>query len=315
MTAASTPISRKRINIIATMRIWVSWQHTHTSVRYCEFILSTHAKLSKKSWQICPWHEIIISAHEPGIQPGGTWQRRRHTLKTGYCTKMKIISWNAQGKFREKFPEVRKLAGDIYVIQECENPLHCRNKVYREFAGGGLWWGDNPNKGLGIFVTPHIHITDNKWEPICLRQFACVRVNDDFDLLAVWAKIRYIEEYYIYHHLHAEKYHSRMIVMGDFNSNQQWDRKSGRGQRNHSSVVQMLANVELCSAYHHQQHEEQGQESTPTFFLHRHPDKPYHIDYAFVAPERIRDCYIETSEKWLTLSDHRPLVLEIEPWT
>lgn len=89
----------------------------------------------------------------------------------------------------------------------------------------------------------------------CLRQVACVRVNDSFDL---------------------------------------------------------LADAGLCSAYHHQQNEEQGKESTPTFFLHRHADKPYHIDYAFVAPERLRDCYIETSEHWLALSDHCPLILEIE---
>ena len=69
---------------------------------------------------------------------------------------MRIISWNAQGKFREKFPEIRKLSGDIYIIHECENPLHCRNREYREFAAGGLWWGDNKNKGLGIFVAPHV---------------------------------------------------------------------------------------------------------------------------------------------------------------
>ncbi len=225
---------------------------------------------------------------------------------------MKIISWNAQGKFREKFPEIRKLSGDVYIIQECENPLHCRNREYRDFAAGGLWWGDNKNKGLGIFVAPHVSIVDNEWEPFCLRQFACVRVNERFDLLAVWTKFRYIEEYYIYHHLHAAKYHPQMIVMGDFNSNKQWDGKPGRGQRNHSSVVRMLADVGLCSAYHHQQKEEQGKESTPTFFMHRHADKPYHIDYAFVAPERIRNCYIDTSANWLTFSDHRPLVLEIE---
>ena len=225
---------------------------------------------------------------------------------------MRIISWNAQGKFREKFPEIRKLSGDIYIIQECENPLHCRNREYRELATGGLWWGDNKNKGLGIFVAPHVSITDNAWESLCLRQFACVRVNDSFDLLAVWTKFRYIEEYYIYHHLHASKYHSQMVVMGDFNSNKQWDAKPSRGQRNHSSVVQMLADAGLCSAYHHIQNEAQGEESIPTFFLHRHADKSYHIDYAFVAPERIRDCHIETTTNWLAISDHRPLILEIE---
>ena len=50
----------------------------------------------------------------------------------------------------------------------------------------------------------------------------------------------------------------------------------------------------------------------PLFFLHRHADKSYHIDYAFVTPERIRDCYIETTTNWLAISDHRPLILEIE---
>ena len=165
---------------------------------------------------------------------------------------------------------------------------------------------------MGIFVAPHVSITDNAWEPLCLRQFACVRVNDSFDLLAVWTKFRYIEEYYIYHHLHAAKYNPQMVVMGDFNSNKKWDGKPGRGQRNHSSVVQMLAEVGLCSAYHHKQNEAQGEESIPTFFLHRHANKPYHIDYAFVSPERIRDCYIETTTNWLAISDHRPLILEIE---
>lgn len=225
---------------------------------------------------------------------------------------MRIVSWNASGKFREKFTFLEKFHADIYIIQECENPADCRNEKYRHFASGGLWWGDNKNKGLGIFTAPHIRITDNKWEPFCLRQFACVRVNDSFDLLAVWTKFRYIEEYYIYHHLHAAKYHSDMIVMGDFNSNKCWDYKHNRGERNHTAVVKLLSDIGLCSAYHHHQNEEQGEETTPTFFLYRHEHRSYHIDYAFVAPERIRSCHIDTDAEWLALSDHRPLVLDID---
>ena len=34
---------------------------------------------------------------------------------------MKIISWNANCKFREKYKDIAKLEADIYVIQECEN--------------------------------------------------------------------------------------------------------------------------------------------------------------------------------------------------
>lgn len=35
---------------------------------------------------------------------------------------MRIISWNANGKFCEKFSFILNEAADIYVIRECENP-------------------------------------------------------------------------------------------------------------------------------------------------------------------------------------------------
>lgn len=34
---------------------------------------------------------------------------------------MKIVSWNCNGKFREKFSVLQKLDADIYVVQECGN--------------------------------------------------------------------------------------------------------------------------------------------------------------------------------------------------
>ncbi len=34
---------------------------------------------------------------------------------------MKIVSWNCNGKFREKFFVLQKPDADIYVVQECGN--------------------------------------------------------------------------------------------------------------------------------------------------------------------------------------------------
>lgn len=72
----------------------------------------------------------------------------------------------------------------------------------------------------------------------------------------------------------------------------------------------MMAEAGLVSAWHEAQGEEQGRESVPTFHLHRHLDRPYHIDYAFVAPQRLLSCTIAQDEAF-ACSDHRPLVLDL----
>ena len=65
---------------------------------------------------------------------------------------MKIISWNANGKFSEKFPAILEEDADIYVIQECENPEIVNSKEYAEFASNYYWIGENQYYGLGIFA-------------------------------------------------------------------------------------------------------------------------------------------------------------------
>ena len=42
---------------------------------------------------------------------------------------MKIVTWNCQGKFREKFELIKEENADIYVIQECENPEKSDNDI------------------------------------------------------------------------------------------------------------------------------------------------------------------------------------------
>lgn len=54
---------------------------------------------------------------------------------------MKIVSWNANGKFREKHKAILELDADIYVIQECENPEYCKDSEYRAFIKNYHWAG------------------------------------------------------------------------------------------------------------------------------------------------------------------------------
>ena len=111
---------------------------------------------------------------------------------------MKIISWNCNGKFREKFQDILELDADIYVIQECENPAESSCIEYLDFAQNYLWIGEHKSKGLGVFAKEGVRMRENNWKKFCLRNFLSVNINNSFDLVAVWACRPYIEEYYIY---------------------------------------------------------------------------------------------------------------------
>lgn len=223
---------------------------------------------------------------------------------------MKLVSWNCNGKFRDKFHTLLSLDADIYVIQECENPAESTSGEYKKFARNYIWIGENKNRGLGVFAREGICIKENSWPKYCLRNFLSVRVNNCFDLLAVWACKPYIEEYYIYQNINLPNYNENLVIVGDFNSNVIWDNK--HHTRTHSAVVQQLNEIGLCSAYHYLSGETQGKETTPTFCLYRHPDKGYHIDHCFIAKKHIQDYRILQNLDWMKISDHFPLLLEIK---
>jgi len=57
--------------------------------------------------------------------------------------------------------------------------------------------------------------------------------------------------------------------------------------------------------------EEQGKETQPSFFMYRDHDKPYHIDYCFCNKDLIKKYDIGLARKWLELSDHMPIILDL----
>lgn len=232
---------------------------------------------------------------------------------------MKIITWNCNGAFRKKFEHILGLGADIFVIQECEDPSRTVGD-YNNWAQNYIWIGANKHKGLGIFANNNdIMLQKLEFHDDGLQLFLPCRINDAMNLIAVWTKqtksrdYRYIGQFWRYLQLHkAEIACEPTLICGDFNSNVCWD-KYHRGW-SHSDVVRELEEIGVVSLYHELSHENQGRETTPTFYLQRNLEKPYHIDYAFVSKHLIGlDASIEIGkqEKWLSHSDHMPLILTL----
>ncbi len=226
---------------------------------------------------------------------------------------MKIISWNCNGKFREKLKIISALDADIHIIQECENPAETKDKDYSLWANNYIWMGRNKNKGLGVFGKNSINLEKLNWNEICLKYFLPIKVNNQFQLLAVWTQNPYIEEYYIYHQLNKQNYDDDTIVFGDFNSNKNFDHKyTTRKERGHMSTVNEFKLIGLEDAYHYVSKEEQGSESKNTFYLYRKKERGYHIDHCFVNPKNLISYSVLDDSYWLEFSDHMPCVLEIK---
>jgi exonuclease III len=231
---------------------------------------------------------------------------------------MKIVSWNCNGALRRKWRFLAELNADIYIVQECEDPSLCLDTAYKSWSANHIWMGDSRHKGIGIFAKEGIDLEKLEWtstiEDKTVKHFLPCRVNKSFNLLAVWTHQNkspthgYIGQFWKYMQLHKSSFRD-ILLAGDFNSNVFWDKK--RRWWNHSDVVRELEEINIKSLYHLYTGDSQGQESIPTFYLHRSLVKTYHIDYFFGSPEfceNLISLEIGNCEHWLVLSDHLPMV-------
>lgn len=252
------------------------------------------------------------------------WSRQEPRLKENNLTEssntMKIVTWNCNGAFRKKFQAILVFEADLYIIQECENPFESKHKEYEKWAKNYLWIGDSKNKGLGIFAKTDIKLEklnwSNQFKEHSVKYFLPCRVNNDFNLLAVWThrnnspNFGYIGQLWKYLQINKDKLENA-IIAGDFNSSAIWDEWDRWW--NHTDVINDLRKIGIESLYHKFTGEQQGKETNPTLYFQKKQTRPYHIDYIFGSPifnKKIKNIEVGMSNKWLNLSDHMPIFYE-----
>jgi exonuclease III len=215
--------------------------------------------------------------------------------------------------YATKQEDIITLHPDVVLLQECS-----AKHIQESGAPFSHWVGTNPHKGLGVLgFGQHVYTLEPGYTPT-YPWFLPFRVEDEhLNVLGVWAHVKERQERYVRITHQAVDYYrafleaGRSLAIGDFNSNTIWDR--AHAGYSHSALVEKLELVQMRSVYHAQTQEPQGRETVSTFYLYRHPDKGYHLDYAFVSESLLERSalIIPDASRWLQRSDHLPLILDI----
>lgn len=237
---------------------------------------------------------------------------------------MKVITWNCNMAFRKKASLVLSYEPDLLIIPECEHPDKITFPDNFRKPSSSLWYGNNKNKGLGIFAFGDLSLKMKRMHNPLFRMIVPIAVSNasfKLTLFAIWANNpddkdgQYVEQVWkAIHHYKRHLRNTNTILAGDFNSNTIWDRKYRAG--NHSNVVKFLKKRGIESVYHLHHNQEQGKELHPTLYMYRHKDKPYHLDYCFVSSDllkRLQSVEIGDYDYWTKYSDHVPVITSFHP--
>lgn len=226
---------------------------------------------------------------------------------------MKILTWNCNLKFRNKFELIESLNPDICVIQECENLKRDFFPSYKYF-----WTGENQLKGLGVLTkdkNSYVDASHNKK----LINFLPI-ISSNLLVLGVWAynhrAIKFGEGFngktidaLDFYRSWLEK-SKQSVVVGDFNNSVIWDKSNNRN--NFFKINSELNKVGFKSAYHKYNNEKFGQETKGTFFHTKKESKKYHIDYIYTKQFKCDSLSVGSYSDWIDYSDHVPLVANLK---
>ena len=224
---------------------------------------------------------------------------------------LRIATWNmCRGNYLKKRAALAELAPDVAIIQEANG-----------IAGllpGDLWHGPNSRTGISVLTgdkhSVAVDAIDERaiWSITPLK----IRGQHDLNLLAVWTRLEtggYVKSLWDALDCYGDFLrHKRCIVMGDFNASAIWDKP--RGKVDFSRLAQRLeTEFGLKSAYHSFFDEKYGEETRATHYFQWKADRPFHIDYCFVPADwHILGVQVDPYESWKGLSDHCPVVVDVE---
>ena len=265
---------------------------------------------TKDQIKIYEIYSEYLADNNDSVNPEAIEELEKILLRWLEESQLKIVSWNCNGKFREKFRDIADEDADIYVIQECENPAESNEEDYREFAGDNYFWTGNLHyKGLGIFAKEDIKIEKLEYSGE-FEHFILVRVNDSFNLLGVWAMPKYVEMIHDFFDANEGLFDENLVMCGDFNSSVVFNYHHPKA-KNHTVLNKKLESKNLKSVYHDLTGDEQGEEKAMTFYQARHLNNPFHLDLVYAGENVVKEFTILDHFRWITISDHLPLVFKI----
>lgn len=221
--------------------------------------------------------------------------------------------------FRKKAAFILTYQPDILIVPECEHLDKLTFSAGTTKPTDTLWFGTNQHKGLAIFSYSNFKFKLLDIHNPELRMIIPISVTGgevDFTLFAIWAYnpqdsgYKYIGQVWkAILHYESLLTGGHIILAGDFNSNLIWDRPHRKVS--HAVLVAKLASLGIFSTYHTHLDIAQGVEEHPTYFMYRHRNRPYHLDYCFVSSvllKKLQSVEIGDYDFWTQYSDHVPVI-------
>jgi hypothetical protein len=226
---------------------------------------------------------------------------------------MRLIAWNANFNNRRRTLEedaelLAPTCADVLIISETAPPT-VENPLSAHFVGG--------TPGLAVSSSPKVNLAplgQNPSAPTLAMGFQ-LEGAIELDLLAIWPVSKPGTPSYHRVLMRALELYSdmlssgRAIMIGDFNSSARVTSQ----RTSHPRFVEAARDLGLVSLYHERSGEAHGKESHSTYFHSR--GQAFHIDYCFVSRQLLGSAklLIGDQARWTALSDHLPLIVDIDP--